>query len=577
MAAVALSSVKKIADVFPELLIGAAVDVVVQGGDSFVSGILGTDDRFAQLLVLAVINVIVWLIESVSQYASALLWRNLAQSVEHDLRTETYAHLQELEVSWFEDTSSGGLLAILNDDVNQLERFLDTGAGAFVQLFWNVVLVGGIFAATSLPLALFAFLPIPVIVAGSLRFQRRLGPYYDRVRERASDVGAVLAGNLGGITTIKAFATEQVETERVRQVSNDYRLANKEAIRYSSAFVPLIRIAILTGFTCTLLVGGRFVIDGDLAVGLYSVLVFATQRLLWPLTDLGETLDQYQRAMASTRRILDVLDTRPLMHGGATELRQPVSGTLSLSGVSFAYGADGPEVLTGLDIAVPAGETHAIVGATGSGKSTLMRLLLRFHDPSGGMVCLDGVDLRELTYGSLRGALGYVAQDVFLFPGTVRENIAYGQPTADDEEIQRAATLAEAHDFVMELADGYETAVGERGVKLSGGQRQRIALARAILREPAVLLLDEATSAVDNETEAAIQRSLDHVGVDRTVVVVAHRLSTVRHADRIWVLDRGRITEAGTHDDLVARDGAYAALWKVQTGEAASPSSSVAR
>ncbi len=572
--AAAWTTLNKFADVVPELLIGVAIDVIVRGDDSFVSSLLGIEDRFAQLLVLAGANAVVWMVESASQYLSDLGWRNLAQSIEHDARLDAYAHVQELEVSWFEDNASGGLLAVLNDDVNQLERFLDSGASTVIATFWNIVLVGAVFAATSLSLTVLAFLPIPVIVVGSIRYQRRLEPYYARVRDRVADLSSTLVTNLGGITTIKAFTAEAREEARVRQVSEAYRQANGEAIRYSSAFIPLIRMAILAGFTATLLIGGRTVLDGGLEVGVYSVLVFMTQRLLWPLTYLGETLDQYQRGMASTRRILDLLDTEATMAPGTEALPTPVRGEVRLESVRFGYG-DGPDVLDGIDAFIPAGTTQAVVGATGAGKSSLVRLLLRFHDPRSGRVLIDGNDLTTLSYASVRQCIGYVSQDVFLFQGTVAENIAYGRPDATPEEIESAAELAEAHDFVSELPNGYDTVVGERGQKLSGGQRQRISIARAILRDPAILVLDEATSAVDNETETAIQRSLARVGEGRTVVVIAHRLSTVRHADRIWVLERGRVAEAGTHEDLVAAGGLYAALWRVQTGEAALETTSI--
>jgi ATP-binding cassette, subfamily B, bacterial len=295
--------------------------------------------------------------------------------------------------------------------------------------------------------------------------------------------------------------------------------------------------------------------------------VFMTQRLLWPLTDLGQTLDLYQRAMASTRRIFSLLEERGQQQPGDSVLPRPMRGRLELRSVRFGY-ADGPDVLRGVDMLVPAGETHAVVGTTGAGESSLLRLVLRFSDPREGHVLLDGADVRELTWDSLRGAIGYVSQDVFLFHGTVRDNVAYGRPDASDAEVRQAAQLAEAHTFIEALEHGYDTVVGERGQTLSGGQRQRIALARAILRDPAILVLDEATSAVDNETEAAIQRSLAAVTAERTALVVAHRLSTVRDAHRIWVLAEGRIAEAGTHDELVARGGIYAALWRVQTGEA---------
>jgi ATP-binding cassette subfamily B protein len=567
VAAVVFSTINTAADVAPELLLGVAVDVVVRGADSFAATIFGIEDRFAQLLVIAALNVAVWIVESLSDYVAAVLWRGLSQAVEHQLRVETYANVQELDVSWHEGSAPGRVLSIVSDDVNQLERFLDVGARTILHTFWTVVFVGAVFAATSWQLTVLAFLPVPVIVWGSIRFQRRLDPLYRDVRETAGDVSATVSTNLGGLTTIKAFTAEAREVERVRKVSQRYWDANRTAIRSSSAFVPLIRMAILAGFTSTLLLGGWFVLEGRLEVGLYTVLVFMTQRLLWPLTDLGETLDLYQRAMASTRRIFSLLEERGQQLPGLTELARPVRGRLELRGVRFGY-ADGPDVLSGLDLVVPAGETHAIVGTTGAGKSSLLRLVLRFSDPREGQVLLDGTDVRDLSWDSLRGAIGYVSQDVFLFHGTVRENLAYGRPDASDAEIREAARLAEAHGFIEQLADGYDTIVGERGLTLSGGQRQRIALARAILRDPAVLVLDEATSAVDNETEAAIQRSLKAVTAQRTALVVAHRLSTVRDAHRIWVLSAGRVAEAGTHDELVAAGGIYAALWAVQTGDA---------
>ncbi|HWH14819.1 MAG TPA: ABC transporter ATP-binding protein [Miltoncostaeaceae bacterium] len=565
--ATAMSASNKVFDVAPEILIGAAIDVVVRGDGSFVSQIAGVDGRWNQLLVLGVLNFLIWLLESVTEWAASLAWRNLAQTVEHELRMDTYAHVQRLELAYFEDASTGGLMAVLNDDVNQLERFLDVGANEIIRTAMNVLLVGLVFFLASPTLAVLAFLPIPVIIWGSVLYQRRLTPRYAHVRERVGALSGSLANNLGGIATIKAFTAEDREVARIGAESEAYREANAEAIRFSSAFVPLIRVAILIGFTFTLLVGGRMALNGTLEVGLYSVLVFMTQRLLWPLTRLGEVFDLYQRGMASTRRILDLLGVRPAIQPGARDLPAPAAGAIRFRDVRFAY-ATGPEVLHGVDIDVPAGETHAIVGLTGSGKSTIVKLLLRFYEPTAGRITVDGVDVRDLSFTSLRGAVGLVSQDTFLFDGSVRENIAYGRTDATDEEIERAARLAEAHDFIEELAEGYATVVGERGQKLSGGQRQRLAIARAILRDPAILILDEATSSVDNETEAAIQRSMEVVSVDRTTLVIAHRLSTVRGAHRIHVLEHGRIAESGTHEELLREGGLYAALWRVQTGEA---------
>jgi len=572
VAAITFSVLNKLADVMPELLIGAAVDVVVRSDESLVARVFGVEDRFDQLVVLALINVVVWVVESLTDYVAQLLWRNLAQTIEHEARMDAYRHVQRLELAWFEDQSTGGLLSILNDDVNQLERFLDIGANELVRTAVNVVFVGIFFFVAEPVLGVVAFVPIPLIVWASVRYQRRLEPRYTDVRQAAGDLGALLANNVSGIATIRSFTAEERESDRVAVASGAYREANRRAIKLSSAFIPLIRMAILAAFTVTLMVGGRAALDGSLEVGVFSVLVYMTQRLLWPLTRLGETFDLYQRAMASTRRILDLLAVDPTIVDGPGALPRPLRGDVRFEGVRFLYGPQvGPEagrhVLHAFDLAVPAGETHAIVGSTGAGKSTVVKLLLRLYDAQAGRVTLDGVAVDDVPLVELRRAIGYVGQDVFLFQGTVRENLAYGRPDAGDAELERAARLAEAHEFITELPRGYDTVVGERGQKLSGGQRQRLSIARAILKDPPVLVLDEATSAVDNETEASIQRSLELVGRDRTVIVIAHRLSTVRHADRIHVLEAGRVVESGTHDELVSSRGLYAALWRIQTGE----------
>ena len=561
------SVLNKLFDVMPEILIGMAIDVVVRQHDSFIAA-LGIDDPKWQLGLLGVLTLAVWVLESVFEYLYMLSWRNLSQDLQHALRIDAYAHVQKLDLAYFEDRSTGNLVTILNDDVNQLERFLDGGANNLIHVATTLVAVGAVFFIVSPLIATLAFAPIPVIVLGAFYFQRRAQPLYAEVRARVGLLGARLAANIAGITTIKSFATEDFEAERVRQDSAEYVAANRKAIAVSSAFIPIIRMAILAGFCATFLLGGWMTLDGSLNIGAYGVLVFLTQRLLWPLTDLAATVDLYERAMASSRRVLDLIQTPIAIRSRAdATILVKARGAIEFRNVSFAY-ADGGEVLENVSLKVQPGETIAFVGHTGSGKSTLMKLLLRFYEPSAGEILLDNQRIDALSLDSLRRCIGFVSQDVFLFQGTVRDNIVYGNANATLADVQAAAAAAEAAEFIAEMPHGYDTVVGERGQKLSGGQRQRLSIARALLKNPPVLILDEATSAVDNETEAAIQRSLQHISHSRTTLVIAHRLSTIVHASRIYVLDDGRIAEQGTHDELLRTQGIYAALWAVQTGEA---------
>ena len=552
-------------DLAPPVLIGIAVDVVALREESFL-GELGWSDPRDQFLILVALTVVIWVLESLFEYFYAVLWRNLAQTAQHELRMSAYQHIQDLEMRWFSQQTTGGLMAIMNDDVNQLERFLDQGATDLLQVATTVVVVGGIMFLIAPEVAILAIIPVPVIVIGSFMFQRRIGERYTRVREEVADLNSLLNNNLSGITTIKSFTAEKREIERVRDASETYLKANQSAITLSASFVPLIRMAILFAFTANMLVGGWMALDGRLSIGAYSVIVFITQRLLWPLTRLGQTFDLYQRAMASTTRVLDLLDTDiGIVEGDVTI--QEISGDIEFKDITFSYHGRSP-VYEGLSLAIKPGETLGIVGSTGAGKTTLMNLLMRLHDPQSGHVELDGVDVKDLTLNCLRGSIALVSQNTTLFPGSVRENILYGRPDADQEELINSAEVAEAIEFIESLPDGWETDVGEDGHRLSGGQRQRLAIARAVLKDAPILVLDEATSNVDNETEAALQRSIEKLSKNRTTIIIAHRLSTVRNADRIAVLDNGKISEMGSHDELIEASGLYSRLWAVQTGAA---------
>ncbi len=558
------------------MLIGAAVDVVVMQEDSVLAQ-FGIQSVMGQLWLLGLLTFVIWSFESLFEYLFGVMWRNLAQTIQHELRLDAYGHIQQLEMAYFEDRSTGGMMSILSDDINQLERFLDGGANDILQVTTTTIVVTLAFFWFSPAVAVLAMLPIPFVLWGSLAFQKRIAPRYSVVREKVANINGQLANNIGGVATIKSFTAEAFEVARIQKESEAYRESNRNAIRLSAAFSPLIRIVILTGFIATLVYGGHEVLYDRLSPGTYTVMVFLTQRLLWPFTRLGSTFDQYQRAMASTDRVMDLLDTEPAIRSGSTSLPvNEVRGDVEFDKVTFSYHERVP-VLDQISLRAKAGDTIAIVGATGSGKSTIIKLLLRFYEGGAlgceetGSVRIDGHDIRTLDLQDLRRAIAIVSQDVFLFYGTVRDNIAYGlnAENPSDEKIVWAAKLAEAHDFILQLPDGYDTWVGERGQKLSDGQCQRVAMARAILKDAPILVLDEATSAVDNETEAAMQRSLEHVAVDRTTIVIAHRLSTVRHADCIYVLADGAVKEQGTHEALLEQsNGIYTNLWKVQTGEA---------
>ena len=558
------SILNKIFDLAPPVLIGVAIDIVVEGSDSFI-GNLGYTDRRQQLIILAIITFIIWGLESSFDYIAAVTWRNISQDIEHSLRTDTFNNVLGLDLAFFENKSSGRLMAILNDDVNQLETFLDNGANRLVQTATTVLVIGGTFIYISPLVAVFAFIPIPIIIFGSLRFTSRIAERYTKIRNDIENLNANLSNSITGILTVKSFNRERKESKRITVSSQEVKSANYHAIRLSAAFIPIIRIAILFGFTATLLIGGFLALDGEIKVATYSVMLFITQRLLWPLTELGVIFDAYQKAMASFRRIINLKNTQPTIKSGNNKLDN-FNEKIEISNLNFEYVENFP-VLNNISIDIKKGETSAIVGSTGSGKSTLIKLILRLYDSTSGEIRFDRDEIKDLEIESLRNKIGLVSQDIFLFEGTVFENIAYGNLDATDEEVWEAARLSESDKFINLLPNKENTIVGERGQKLSGGQRQRISIARAILKNPEILILDEATSAVDNETEAAIQRSINTLKKGRTVIAIAHRLSTIRNAEIIYVLEDGRIVESGNHESLLDIEGVYSKLWSVQTGE----------
>ena len=561
------STLNKIFDIAPEVLIGVAVDLVVERENSFVAS-LGFGSIESQVIFLGLITFIIWALESLFQYIYSIQWRGLAQMVEHDVRVSAYDHSQRLGLSWHEEQATGNITAILNDDVNQLERFLNDGVNQIIQVFVSTICIGLIFFYISPLIATIAVLPVPIIFGVSFFFQKKLSPKYKNVRDKVGALNSSVFNNLIGIQTIKSFMTFGHERKRISDLSKDYQKENIGAITISSAFVPVIRMGVLAGFLGTILIGSHMALSGTLAVGSYSVLVFLTQRFLWPFTTLGTLVDDFERSMASSRRIFDLLNTSVHIPEPEDPIRpENLNSDIRFESISFNYPGS-PILFEDFSINIKNGTSIGIVGDTGSGKTTLAKLLLRLYDPSKGSIMVGDYDIKNMSIGSLRNKIGVVNQETFLFDGSIRKNIGYGNKECTEADIIRAAEQSQCTEFISSLSDGYDTIIGERGQKLSGGQKQRLAIARAIVRKPDILIFDEATSSVDNKTERLIQKSFTDIKQDRTMIIIAHRLSTIRNCDNIFVIKNSCVHEQGTHDQLMQKgDSFYAELWNIQTGK----------
>jgi len=569
LTSVSYSIVHKLFDLMPPFLTAWLIDSVAGNVPSWIPSITGTEDPWQIIVFICGLTVVVFCCESFTEWRYKLGFMRLAQRVQHDLRLHTYHHLQSREVAFFENERTGNLMSILNDDINQLERFLNNSFNEILQMIILVIVASWSLYITAPLLGLIGSLPIPLIILASFWYQRKVAPYYKEVRQMVGNLSNRLENNISGVMVIKSFAAEEYELERVRQSSEAYRDANFKAINWSAVYIPLIRIIIAIGFAGTLLLGSYQVFSGEgpLTLGGLAFFAMMIQRLLWPVTGLGRLFDDYERARASSRRVFALIDSESLIQEHAeadTQIR--FKGTIDFQEVSFAY--QPPYwIIKDLNLHIAPGQTLGIAGITGAGKTTLIKLLLRFYDVNKGKITIDRVDLKMIGLKALRSQIGLVSQSVYLFHGNFKENIAYGQDQYAIEAIQDAAKKAQIHDFILSLPNGYDTIIGERGIKLSGGQRQRLSIARAILKDAPILLLDEATSAVDTETERAIQENLEILTKNKTAIIIAHRLSTIRRAEKIIVLKDGQLAEEGTHDQLVTQNGLYADLWKVQLGE----------
>jgi ABC-type multidrug transport system fused ATPase/permease subunit len=543
------------ASLVPPILIGRAVDVVS-----------GTKHGSLSLLVTAF--VLVSVAGVVFSYGQTYFTGWTGERMLADLRDHLFRHLQRLSLGFYERNRAGVLISRITNDVEALDQLVTDGFTSLIQNTLTLVGAAVILFLLSWKLALATLTVIPALAVASVIFRKKSGRSYRGVRESLGLVTATLAEDIAGMRVLQAFTRERAASENFRRVSEAYRQRNQETVIQNAVYFPFVDLLSSLATAIILGYGAYLVFDGQTTIGVLTAFLGYATTFFDPVQQLSQLYSTFLSAVAALDKIMEVLEEDPRVtdEPGATELGH-VRGHVRFDHVQFSYGV-GPEVLHGIDLDVPAGTTVALVGHTGAGKSTIAKLIARFYDPTEGAISVDDVDLRDVTQESLRRRLGIVPQEGFLFAGTVAENIAFGRPGASREEIVAAARAVGADDFIDQLEDGFDTALGERGSRLSLGQRQLVAFARALLADPAILILDEATSSVDIATERGIEHALRRLLHGRTAFIIAHRLSTVRRANLIVVLEHGTVVEQGTHDDLLARGGRYAELYGSWAAEA---------
>ncbi len=550
-------------------LIGLAFPKLVQ----FMVDAAFIDRDFTKLNRIGLIILASFALQAVFGFVRLYLFSFVSERVLADIRTKLYNHLLQLPLSFFDNRRTGELVSRVTSDTTVIQSITTSSLAELLrQLF---ILLGGIaiITVTNPKLTLVMLAIVPLVILSTVYYGRYVRRLSTKVQDKLADANSVLAESLSAIRIVQSFTREAYEQARYREkISEALNLAMRRAVA-NGGFIAFIIFVVYSAIGAILWYGSRMVIAGEITAGELTAFVLYTFIVAFTIGGMAELYAQFQQAIGATRRVFELLDTKPTITDKANALSlSKAQGRVQLKDVRFTYGDDrNLEVLKGVTIDAAAGEIIALVGPSGAGKSTLVSLIPRFYEVSDGAVMVDGMDVRDVKLQDLRAAIGMVPQETVLFRGTVQDNIAYGRLDASDAEIEAAAKAAHAHEFVSGFPDGYQTIVGERGVKLSGGQRQRIATARALLKNPAILILDEATSSLDSESERLVQAALNTLMQGRTTFVIAHRLSTVRRADRIIVLSEGRIVEEGAHSELLAKGGLYKQLHDIQFRDVPSP------
>ena len=524
-----------------------------------------TTETLQTVTRLSLIALIAFVGRGLMQFLRSYMAHIAGWGVVSDARKFVYEHLQRLSLRFYEDKQTGQLMSRVVNDTDLFERMI---AHAVPDVLVNIITFIGItaiLAGLNWQLTLYSMAPIPLVILSLVGFAKVVRPAFRRRQAKVGELNAILNDSFAGIREIKAFNRESEQLERVELGIQDYRVSLLTALKLMAVFQPFIDFSTSIGQLVAIFFGGRMALQGTLSVADLVAFFLYLEMFYQPIRALGTSWEQVQESLAGFDRISELLEEEPEVKGAQQPiaLSEPIRGAINLEGVSFSY-IEGEPVLENINLEIPASNVVALVGPTGVGKSTLVSLIPRFYDVTSGAIKLDGTDIRDLDIDQLRNKISIVLQDVFLFHGTVRDNLLFGNPHAKDEDIIEAAKVANAHEFIQNLPNGYETLIGERGVKLSGGQRQRISIARAVLKDSPILILDEATSSVDTETELLIQQALERLMVGRTTIIIAHRLSTVRNADKIVVLEGTEIVDQGTHDTLLAKNGLYHRLYTVQ-------------